>query len=203
MKQALLIFTKNLIHGEVKTRLAATAGNDTAYAVYGQLIKHTVTITSYLPVDKTVFYSKSIEPADVWDPKIYRKQIQSGDDLGEKMQNAFAVIFDEGYKKAVIIGTDCIELNSAIIMNSFVYLGNHDVVIGPAKDGGYYLLAMKKLHAELFKNINWSTNEVLSQTLEICKHLGLSTYLLPELSDIDDENDLNKSLNLLLINNRE
>lgn len=201
MKQTVLIFAKNLIHGEVKTRLAATAGNDVAFSVYEQLIKHTVGITSSLPVDKTVFYSKSIEPEDVWDSKIYRKKVQSGNDLGERMRNAFAGVFVEGYEKAAIIGTDCMELNSAIIIDAFACLDKHEVVIGPAKDGGYYLLAMKKLYVELFENINWSTHEVFSQTLEICKRLDLSTHLLPELSDIDDEDDLNKSLNLFLTDN--
>jgi glycosyltransferase A (GT-A) superfamily protein (DUF2064 family) len=83
-------------------------------------------------------------------------------------------------------------------MNAFVYLNNHNVVIGPANDGGYYLLAMKKLHHELFKNIRWSTIKVLEQTLAVCKHLNLEAFLLPELSDIDDENELKKSTQQLL-----
>ncbi len=151
MKQALLIFSKNLIYGKVKTRLAATVGNDVALSVYLHLLNHTVAVTNYLPVDKIVFYSDYIEEQDVWDYKVYKKQLQSGNDLGKRMQNAFAYAFTQGYEKAVIIGNDCLEINPAIIMNSFVYLNNDDIVTGPAKDGGYYLLEMKKLHSQYLK----------------------------------------------------
>jgi len=192
MKQALLIFTKNLIYGKVKTRLAATVGSDKALSVYQQLIQHTVAITHYLPVEKFVFYSDYMEEQDVWNAEVYKKQLQRGSDLGERMCLAFAHAFNAGNERAVIIGTDCMEISSAIIMNAFVYLNQYDIAIGPAKDGGYYLLAMKQLHYQLFKSIGWSTDEVLAQTLAICERLNLSVFLLPELSDIDDEKDLIK-----------
>src|SRR6266496_6553063 len=191
--QALLIFTKNLIFGNVKTRLAATVSNEVAFTVYKQLVQHTISVTDCLPVDKIVFYSEQIDERDMWSNDIYEKQLQAGKDLGERIHNAFHQVFNKGYSKAVIIGTDCPELTSGIIMSAFVYLNNHDVVIGPARDGGYYLLGMKKLHTELFRNINWSSDKVLQQTLTACRQLFLSTHLLPELSDIDDENDLKNS----------
>ncbi|MBA2746183.1 MAG: TIGR04282 family arsenosugar biosynthesis glycosyltransferase [Flavisolibacter sp.] len=192
-KQALLIFSKNPEAGKVKTRLAASIGDEAALSVYRQLLLHTVSITSYLPVDKFVFYSNKMETEDVWENNHYFKQMQVGRDLGEKMEKAFASVFQQGYDKTAIIGTDCIELNASIIMNAFVYLDRHDVVIGPAKDGGYYLLAMKKLHPDLFKEISWSTNKVLEQTLAVCNCHNLSAYLLPELSDIDNEEDLKRA----------
>lgn len=191
--QALLIFAKNLIYGKVKTRLAATAGNDVAFAIYQQLLVYTASITKYLPIKKIVFYSEHIDEQDMWNDT-YEKQVQIGPNLGERMLNAFAEIFSEGYHKAVIIGTDCFELTSGIIMNAFAYLNNHDVVIGPAKDGGYYLLGLKKPQPELFKSISWSSDQVLQQTLAVCKQLNLSTHLLAELSDVDNENDL-KNIN--------
>jgi rSAM/selenodomain-associated transferase 1 len=190
MKQAVLIFAKNLIYGEVKTRLAASVGNDVALTIYRHLLLHTLSITNYLPVEKIVFYSTTIEEQDIWTNEVYKKQVQLGNDLGERMHNAFAYAFHEGNKEVVIIGTDCLELSSAIIMNAFAYLQNHDVVIGPATDGGYYLLAMKKMHSQLFQNISWSTNEVLKQTVAICENQNLLVYQLPELSDVDNENDL-------------
>jgi uncharacterized protein len=189
MNKTLLIFAKNLIHGDVKTRLASTVGHDKAMTVYQQLIAQTIEATKHLPVDKIVFYSKRIERGDAWDDKIYEKNIQSGNDLGDKMKNAFATVFDNENKKALIIGTDCPDLNASIIMNAFVYLEDNDVVIGPASDGGYYLLGMKKLHSQLFQNIDWSTEKVLTQTLKICNGSNLSIFMLPELSDIDTEND--------------
>lgn len=202
MKQALLIFAKNLIYGKVKTRLAATIGNDVALSVYQRLLKHTEAITNYLPVEKMVFYSDYIEKKDIWEHEVYNKQVQSGNDLGERMQNAFAYAFNEGNREIAIIGTDCLELTSAIIMNSFEWLKSNDVVIGPATDGGYYLLAMKKLHYPLFQNINWGTDEVLKQTLSICRQLNLSIYQLPQLSDIDIENDLGEAQKQLLYNKK-
>jgi rSAM/selenodomain-associated transferase 1 len=192
MKPAILIFTKNLLYGQVKTRLAATVGNDVALSVYKNLLQYTAHITHQLPVDKILFYSNKIEKKDSWNDEVYNKQLQSGNDLGERIQHAFAFAFLERNTQVAIIGTDCLELTSTIIMNAFAQLKNHDVVIGPAKDGGYYLLAIKKLHQELFQNISWSTKEVLKQTLMICKRLNLTAYLLTELSDIDTEEDLNK-----------
>jgi uncharacterized protein len=194
MKQVLLIFSKNLVYGNVKTRIAATAGNDVAFAIYKQLLEYTASITNHLPIKKMVFYSERIEEQDMWSDDIYEKRIQTGAELGERMCNAFVEVFKNGYDKAVIIGTDCFELSSGIIMNAFDCLNNYDIVIGPAKDGGYYLLGMRNLQTELFKNINWSSDKVLQQTLAVCDRLSLTTQLLPELSDIDYENDL-KTIN--------
>ena len=189
-KQALLIFAKNPERGKVKTRLAATLGNAKAFSIYSQLLEHTISITNYLPVDKIVFYSNYIVQEDIWNDKYYFKQVQMGKDLGERMNNAFAFAFQKGYESVVIIGTDCPELNAGIIMNAFAYLNNHDVVIGPAADGGYYLLGMKKYNSELFQNINWSSETVLQETMKICKENKHNYALLPELHDVDEEKDL-------------
>ena len=190
MKKSLLIFTKNPEAGKVKTRLAATIGNAKAFSIYKQLVEYTVSITNYLPVDKFIFYSDHLEQEDLWDDKHYFKQVQRGQDLGEKMNNAFAFAFQMEYDKAVIIGTDCPELNAEIMMNAFAYLNSYDVVIGPAEDGGYYLLGMNQLYSQLFKNISWSTQTVFEDTLSICKQNNISYSLLPVLHDVDEEKDL-------------
>lgn len=189
MKRALIIFAKNEVLGKVKTRLATTTGNDKALSVYKSLVEHTHSITRVLPVQKKLYYSDFIEQKDTWENEVFEKNLQQGSDLGMRMYNAFEKVFDEGYEDAAIIGTDCMELSSGIIMKSFEYLIFFDVVIGPAKDGGYYLLAMKSAHKELFENIKWSTQNVLQQTLKICEQQGLSVQLLEELSDIDNEED--------------
>jgi len=194
MKQALLIFAKNLIYGKVKTRLAATMGNDLALSVYKQLLSYTQHITFALSFGKIVFYSDFMEKDDIWGKEDFQKQIQIGNDLGERIENAFEYAFHQNHNKVVIIGTDCVELTSDIINKAFNSLDDHDVVIGPAKDGGYYLLGIKKLNAELFKKISWSTGDVLNQTLWICKKLNLTVFLLPELSDIDNEEDYKRAL---------
>ncbi|MEO8415184.1 MAG: TIGR04282 family arsenosugar biosynthesis glycosyltransferase [Ginsengibacter sp.] len=198
MKKALLIFAKNPIYGQVKTRLAATIGNDNALTVYHHLLQLTASVTTNLPVDKWVFYSNTIEKQDIWNNQVYKKYVQSGQDLGERMENAFAYAFREGNEEVVIIGTDCPELTSAIIMNAFAWLKKYDVVIGPARDGGYYLLAMKQMHPLLFHHINWSTHLVLQQTVAVCENANLSVFQMPELSDIDKENDLSEAQKKML-----
>jgi rSAM/selenodomain-associated transferase 1 len=190
MKNAVIIFTKNPEAGKVKTRLAATIGNDAALSVYVQLLSRTVSITNQLPVDKFVFYSNHIMQEDIWNNNHFFKQVQSGHDLGERMKNAFTDIFKKDYEKIVIIGTDCPDLNPNIILNAFARLDFHDVVIGPAEDGGYYLLGMKQIHPQLFENISWSTDAVLSETQIKCDDLQLDYHLLPMLKDIDEEKDL-------------
>ncbi|MDP4284757.1 MAG: TIGR04282 family arsenosugar biosynthesis glycosyltransferase [Bacteroidota bacterium] len=190
MREAVLIFVKNLIPGQVKTRLAATIGNEAALNIYGELLQHTNHITQSLDAAKIVFYSSYIEEHDYWHIKDFKKQIQEGNDLGERMQHAFTSAFEEGYEKAVIMGSDCPGINEEIIKSAFVTLNKCDVAIGPASDGGYYLLGMKKLHAGLFKDVEWSTDVVLSQTIDRCRRSDLSYILLPVLDDVDEEKDL-------------
>ena len=196
-QQAIIIFARNLIYGKVKTRLAATLGDDQAFAVYKKLLAHTANVTTDLPVNKHVFYSDSIDHNDVWTEQQFSKHVQQGNDLGERMYEAFAKGFHLGYKKLVIIGTDCVELTPAILKQAFEQLGQHDVVVGPAKDGGYYLLGLKRLEPRLFQNIEWSTDTVLQRTISICQQLQLNYYCLQELNDIDEEKDLVSS-NLLM-----
>ena len=91
--------------------------------------------------------------------------------------------------KVLIIGSDCYQLNSNIIEQAFLQLDTHDIVLGTATDGGYYLLGMKQMHHLLFINKQWSTNTVANSTLADCEKLGLRYYLLPTLSDIDTYQD--------------
>lgn len=197
MNNAVIIFIKNAVAGKVKTRLAATIGIEKAMIVYDLLIKHTNQIVQNIVADKYIFYDSYIDPNDRWGNSEVYKKLQKGNDLGKRMSNAFKDLFDDGYRNIIIIGSDCPELTTDLMEKAFDKLFSSDVVIGPAKDGGYYLLGMKNLHKDLFKDVDWSTDKVLGQTLVTCKKLNLSTFLLPELSDIDDEEDLNNSLNLL------
>jgi rSAM/selenodomain-associated transferase 1 len=190
MKELLIIFAKNPEYGKVKTRLAATIGNEQALFIYQKLIEHTIAITKKISADKIVYYSDSIVEKDTWENNIYQKKLQSGTDLGERMKNAFKSSFTAGYQKVIIIGTDCFELNEEFISIAFEKMNDDDVVLGPAKDGGYYLLGMKKFYPSFFENIEWSSEKVLKQTLTTAMRLNLSVFLLPQLSDIDREPDL-------------
>jgi rSAM/selenodomain-associated transferase 1 len=193
----LIIFYRNPELGKVKTRLAKTIGDERALAIYIKLSSHTRAITEDLAVSKVVYYSEFADTEDHWPNISYQKKIQQGNDLGEKMHNAFANAFADGYKSVCIIGTDCLKLTSSMITNAFMQLTTHDAVIGPAVDGGYYLLGMNKLHPEIFEGKSWSTASVCDDTILDFKNLKLSFSKLEMLSDIDDENDLLKSGKLL------
>lgn len=189
LDNALIIFVRNPVLGKVKTRLAATVGNEKALAIYGQLLQHTHNITQPLPCKKFVFYADYINENDLWKKEYYEKELQSGDELGSRMHNAFSEIFMKGFKNICIIGSDCIELNETIISKAFNDLQNHDTIIGPSLDGGYYLLGMNKRVKGIFENKNWSTNEVLNATLKNIEYEKCSCKLLPELSDVDTADD--------------
>lgn len=197
-KKLLIIFVKNAVKGKVKTRLAATIGDEKALEIYQILVQHTFDITIALPVNKAVFYSDFLQE-DIWSPAFYENFVQSGTDLGERMYQAFQQGFDAGYEQVCIIGSDCYELTEQIIQQAFEKLELTDVVIGPAEDGGYYLLGMKALHETIFQNKNWSTQTVLPDTLNNLKDADLTVALLPELTDVDEEKDLAtiRELNLL------
>ncbi|QMU28690.1 TIGR04282 family arsenosugar biosynthesis glycosyltransferase [Adhaeribacter radiodurans] len=188
-KKLLLIFVKNEVFGKVKTRLAASIGEEKALQVYKVLLKRTYEITLPLPVTKAVYYSDFIQE-DNWSPPFYDNYVQSGQDLGERMQHAFEQAFTAGYEQVCIIGSDCYELTEEIILQAFDKLERNDVVIGPAQDGGYYLLGMKVLNESFFKGKKWSTDSVLPDTLNNIKAAGQTVALLPELTDVDEEKDL-------------
>ena len=185
----LIIFAKNLVHGKVKTRLGASIGDDHAFEIYKKLLQYTKAVVQNVDADKIVYYSDEVELADMWDVG-FLKAKQQGADLGEKMMNAFKDVFQNGYTSVVIIGTDCPSLNQQIIHTAFEDLNQKDIVIGPAYDGGYYLLGMKLLHENLFQNIAWSTKTVFETTIAICNQFNLSYSVLPLLHDIDEEKDL-------------
>lgn len=189
-KQLLLIFYRNPELGKVKTRLAKTIGDEKALAIYFKLAEHTKNITANLKCIKTVYYSSIVEAQDIWPKGIFQKQAQAGSDLGEKMHHAFAEGFAAGYQSICIIGTDCLELTTEIIEKAFRELETHDTVIGPATDGGYYLLGMKKLYPAFFQNKNWSTDSVCSNTISDFKNLNLNHFSLETLTDVDEEKDL-------------
>lgn len=193
MKQAVIIFVRNPQMGKVKTRLAATVGDDKALAIYKELLQHTKEITAPITADKYVFYFNEISANDLWNVAGFFKRLQSNDELGKKMENAFSELFDKGYEKALIIGSDCLQLTTLIIEEAFILLNNNDAVIGPAKDGGYYLLGMKKLIGLIFKNKQWSTDTVFDETINDLKAGNFSFVCLPMLTDVDTEEDWNFS----------
>ncbi len=188
MNEALIIFVRNPVLGQIKTRLAVTMGNEKALAAYNFLLAHTKIIVENTNAKKFVFYADFVNENDLWDG--YYKNIQQGDDLGERMENAFDTVMKLGFKKVCIIGSDCYELSSEILIEAFKNLDMHAVTIGPAVDGGYYLLGMQAPLKNIFDGILWSTDQVFKQTQILIVQQDFSLQLLPILTDVDEEADI-------------
>ncbi|MCH8316995.1 MAG: TIGR04282 family arsenosugar biosynthesis glycosyltransferase [Bacteroidetes bacterium] len=193
MKELLIIFVKNPIKGKVKTRLAKGIGDDKALLVYQSLLKYTKSVTKGLGVCKAVYYSDFIPENDIWTDGVFLKYLQKGENLGERMKNAFELAFEQKYESVAIIGSDCLMLTREIIQHAFSKLNTHDFAIGPAADGGYYLLGMNNFFELIFQNKRWSTPSIFEETLKDIRKQKKSFYLLPRLHDIDTLDDLKKT----------
>ena len=189
MKKALIIFVRNPEKGKVKTRLAATVGEERALSIYLELLTHTHTISAAADADKFIFYADKVRVNDCWVGVRFSKELQGDYDFGGKMKEAFSIVFEKGYQQAIIIGSDCLELSTAIIEEAFAVLKQKDIVLGPAADGGYYLLGMTKLVGFIFENKEWSTETVFNQTVEDLQRENISYSKLITLTDVDTEED--------------
>jgi rSAM/selenodomain-associated transferase 1 len=182
--------------GEVKTRLARTIGDPGALDVYRQLLTRATKLVAGLEADnycRTVF----VTPAETCQaftddyPGLDQYQAQASGDLGRRMQHALGDLLSlEGVKRACLIGADAPELKPATLEVAFDFLDDHDLVLGPSLDGGYYLIGLNRVRPELFDGINWGTDTVLKATLEAAKRSGLQVAMLPQLRDLDDATDL-------------
>lgn len=188
----LLIFVKNPIAGTVKTRIARTVGDEQAVEIYRHLLAYTQQITQLLTCHRVVYYGDFINESDGWNG--YARAQQTGHDLGERMLNAFREQLALGAGKAVIIGSDCLDITADHIERAFRALDAADVVIGPARDGGYYLLGMKQLHPFLFENMPWSQPELRQLTELAILQNDLTFERLDELADIDEWSDYEQHL---------
>ena len=184
----LIIFVKNPEKGKVKTRLAATVGDDKALSIYLELMRHTREIALATDVKRLLFYSQNINTADAWSNENFEKHLQADGDLGDRMSAAFQTALAQS-EKAVIIGSDCASLTPEIVREAINALDENDFVVGPTFDGGYYLLGMKKIAPSLFEKVEWSTESVFTTTIDRIKALGASYHLTEKLSDIDYEED--------------
>lgn len=185
-----LIFVKHPVPGRVKTRLGATLGHDTAVAIYQELLTYTCRLTQPLSADKAVWYGNDYPETDLWSEAGYKRFPQTGRDLGFRMQEAFEWGFSRGYKKIQIIGSDCATLTTEILEQGLEVLEESDFVVGPAEDGGYYLIGMNAPFYRIFKNKEWSTESVLPETIRDLREGEKMYQFLPTLSDIDHEADL-------------
>jgi uncharacterized protein len=189
----LIVFSKNPVAGRVKTRLAASIGDTEALRIYEQLRELTERATASVAASKAIAYSDLIPETDLLLTGDAEAWLQQGRDLGERMHRAFVKGFSLGFSRVALIGTDCPDLSAAIVEEAFLALDACDVALGPARDGGFYLAALKRPFPELFLDRTWSTPEVLGNSLRIIREHGKSCALLPELADIDTFDDLKAS----------
>lgn len=194
MSNALIIFVKNPEYGKVKTRLTESVGESEALEIYKDLLKHTREVASSVAADRLVYFDSYIPDEDtIFDEAEFIYRLQKGEDRGSRMSRAFEEIFDDDYDRGIIIGSDCLDLNSEIMERAYEELDEADVVIGPARNGGYYLLGMNECYSELFSDKEWSSNTVFEATISDMIRLGLIWYELPMLSEVDTLEDLQRS----------
>ena len=186
-KELVIVFVKNIKLGKVKTRLAKTIGNQGAFEVYSELVNVTENATKNLPSDIHIYFSDTVVETK-WEG--FYKTIQEGNDLGERMKNAFKNGFNDGYNKIVLIGSDLPDINRKHIEVALKSLKNNDLVFGPAEDGGYYLIGMNKMYDFVFENKPWSQSNLLKETTIELNSKNIKFTTLVTLNDIDIFEDL-------------
>ena len=188
MSNCLLIFTRNPELGKVKSRLAKGVGKENALTIYKKLLQHTQEVVVQIDCERWVGYSVSVRNNDLWPESNFKKFKQEGADLGKRMQHAFEKAFAAGHTKVIIVGSDLYDLRPKHIEEALKSLDTHDTVIGPAQDGGYYLLGMKTLMPEVFSGKEWGTETVYKATVDNLSQKKL--HILETLNDIDYAEDL-------------
>jgi len=190
-ERALITFIKNPVKGTVKTRLAADVGDDQALLIYLELMRHTREVARQIDAHRLLYYGSHIDEKDAWPAEAFDKRVQPSGDLGQRMETAFREALSKA-EAAIIIGSDCASLTPDIVNRAFEKLDANDVVLGPALDGGFYLLGMKRVHDFLFRNMIWSTDQVFTETTRRIEKAGLGYDTVATLSDIDYAEDWEK-----------
>ncbi|HUF27425.1 MAG TPA: TIGR04282 family arsenosugar biosynthesis glycosyltransferase [Gemmatimonadaceae bacterium] len=190
--RTLIIFARYPERGRVKTRLAAELGDDGALAVYRDIAGRVIDVMSGCSSYRTVVaYTPAHRAAGMrrWLGAGPTLRAQSEGDLGARMAEAIEHALSKGARRVVVIGTDCPDLDPPAVERAFQLLDESDVVFGPARDGGYYLIGVSRPHVALFTGIPWSTPDTLGLTLERAVAAGLSVALLDTRRDIDTAAD--------------
>ena len=190
-----IIFTRYPEAGKTKTRLIAELGAEGAAELQRAMAEHAIGAVRELaktrPISIEVRYqggSPSLMRRWLGTDVLYREQ--NGNDLGDRMLGAFDEAFRDGAGHVLVMGTDCPGITAQILEKGFQKLERNDLVLGPAADGGYYLIGLNRVYPELFSTIPWGTENVLDLSLEIARLEGLSTSLLDRLHDVDRPEDL-------------
>jgi uncharacterized protein len=184
MVARLIVFLKAPLPGTVKTRLAAEVGDEKACAIYCELVE--TLLANLAPVyDLELRISPNDGDISQWARAGWAVRGQGTGTLTNRLILAFAEAFAQGADRVVIIGSDCPEVAVADIEAAWTALKTHDVVLGPAADGGYWLVGLCRPLPEIFTGIPWSSSQVLEKTMAIARQLGCKTHLLRTLNDVD------------------
>jgi uncharacterized protein len=195
LPQHLVVFTRFPEIGKTKTRLIPFLGAEGAANLQHQMTEHTITQVNQFKASTNVsvevcFAGGDVPSMETWLGNDFIYQPQGDGDLGERMMRSLTRAFAYNATKVVIIGTDCPDIDINILNLAFNHLDRSDVVLGPAVDGGYYLIGLKYPHPQLFMNINWGTSDVFQQTIDTICQLNLLVTQLIYLADIDRPEDL-------------
>ena len=192
-KSIVLLFIKAPFKGRVKSRLAAAVGEEAALELYKNFILDIIDALSTFGYPfRVCFYPPDAEEAITTWLVGHPAAPQDGNDLGERMELAFKKIFSEGFTSAILIGSDIPDLTPAVFHEAFESLNENDAVIGPAADGGYYLIGFNRRSflPRIFRGIPWSTDTVFRETMDILKESSLRVHLVPQWKDVDTLEDL-------------
>ncbi len=191
----LIIFTRYPAAGTTKTRLIPALGAQGAAEIQRRMTEHILSRVRRLNKDRAVSIevrykggSKQLMMCWLGPDASYKAQREG--DLGERTHHAFVDSFDKGAARVVLIGSDCPGMSMETVERAFDRLRNHDLVLGPANDGGYYLVGLRRPYRRLFLNIPWGTDRVLRETLKIANDHKLAYALLEPLDDVDRPQDI-------------
>ena len=195
--RSLIIFAKKPVPGSVKTRLSPPLTGEEAAELYSCMLRDTLATAAGLDgVTPVLYFQDEQGVAEYFSALAPEMESlpQVGADLGERMKGAFNGRFEHGFREVVIIGSDSPDLPAEYISGAFKLLASEgvDLVLGPAEDGGYYLMGLKMVRDELFCGIPWSSGEVLAATVERAKDSHLGVSFLPMWHDIDTAADLER-----------
>jgi len=193
-RSLVLLFLKSPEKGRVKSRLAKVIGEDRALEIYKRLVCDTLDkLDSNDKHFKICFYPpESDEVVRDWLGDSYSYRPQYGNDLGERMHNAFVEAFSTGREKVLLIGSDIPGLSVSLIDEAFISLDSNGAAIGPANDGGYYLIGFNRpaFLPGIFQGIEWGTDSVYLHTMDVLKRKGTGVHVLKMLTDVDTYEDL-------------
>ena len=188
--EKLLVFVKAPRPGAVKTRLAQTIGAVPACAVYRRIVATLLNhLRRFQAVELCFTPDNAMAEIQPWLKKGWQAAPQGDGDLGLRLHSAFERAFAAGAQRVLAIGSDCPMVTAGLLHEAWGGLRSHDAVLGPASDGGYWVIGLRQAHSELFHDIPWSTENVFGESLKRIHRAGLSIQVLRELSDVDTEAD--------------